>query len=109
MVLRLDVDSAGGVQVQEGLRKAACDWQTEQALAQGVLELNPDGILVASGGAGDETDPPASSEPSEPSEPSEGAPTASDDNDSISGAFFNPFMSRLLLVGMSSVVVALIV
>lgn len=30
-VLRLDVESAGGIRVQEGLRKAACDWQTEQA------------------------------------------------------------------------------
>jgi para-nitrobenzyl esterase len=30
-VLRLNVESAGGMRVQEGLRRAACDWQTGQA------------------------------------------------------------------------------
>lgn len=39
-VLRLDVESAGGIQTQQGLRKAACDWQTEQSLALGVPGLN---------------------------------------------------------------------
>lgn len=37
-ILRLDVASFGGIQTVEGLRKAACDWHTGYAMAQGVLE-----------------------------------------------------------------------
>ena len=43
-VLRLDQPSAGGITVQRGLRKAACDWQTQQAIADPrwhVPGLNP--------------------------------------------------------------------